>query len=166
MAQPDLVVVDVDVPGLATDARSLAATGLARPNPEPVDRPVGVTVRGRVLRGPRRRRTLGARTRCSGSSRSAALAPLETRAVEAAVSGSLPFLGSPIRAFVDAGLAVVEVRRDQQRRPGRRWLSGPPPGPPYRFARSGPGRPANVASTPAVADLDGDGVPDVVFWPW
>ena len=36
-------------------------------------------------------------------------------------------------------------------------------GRPSRFARNGPETTANVLSTPAASDLDGDGVADVVF---
>ncbi len=163
-AQPDLVVVDVDAAGLATDARSLAATGIARArvrNQSTV--PVGGPFEVAFFEDRDGDGTLGAADAVLGRVTLAGLAPLETRAVEASVSGSLQFLGSPLRAFVDAGLAVAES--DETNNVGRAGAACQvrPAGPPYSLREEWGWATAGVPATPAVSDLDGDGIADVVF---
>src|SRR4029453_3412385 len=95
---PDLAVVDVDVSGLVTNARSLATSGLARARV----RNQSVTTVGKPFEvaffedrdGDGR---LGAADAVLGRVTLGGLGPLETRLVGAAVSGSQSFLGSPVR---------------------------------------------------------------------
>ena len=124
-ALPDLAVVDVDASGLATNA-TLARHVRAR---EARVRNQSVTTVGAPFEvaffedrdgdG-----MLGAADAVLGRVTLGGLGPLETRLVEAAVSGSLSFLGSPVRAVRRLDVRRGGVRRDQQRRPRRCRVSG------------------------------------------
>ena len=83
--------------------------------------------------------------------------------VEASLSGSLLFRGSPVRAFADSGGAVPES--DESNNVGRtgETCQVRPSGPPWSLREEWASGSGNLVSTPAVGDLDGDGVADVVF---
>ncbi len=88
---------------------------------------------------------------------------LETLTVESAVSGSLLFLGSPVRAFVDSAAAVLES--DETNNVGRAGEACQvrPAGPPFSLRQEWARTDASVLSTPVVGDLDADAIADVAF---
>ncbi len=104
-----------------------------------------------------------------GSGSAPALAAGTTAVVTAALSGSVLFKGSPVHAFVDAGDVVAEsdeannvgsaapacdTRPSKDFSPRTEWSwTGSSVLPTH----------VSVTMTPAVVDLDGDGVADVVF---
>ena len=103
---------------------------------------------------------------------SASTGPLVVGALErvsASVAGLLSFAGAPISAVVDAAGDVPESNEaNNVGRSGSSCSFHPPEGvwaPELEWSWTGsPGlTPIDVASTPAVGDLDGDGVPDLTF---
>lgn len=105
-----------------------------------------------------------------GRAAAAGLAPGESAVVQAAAGGIVPFRDPPLFALADAGRAVAE--RDE-RGNAARWADRcAAPAAPRSFApvlewawTDGPAAPTSnqAVITPAIADLDLDGVPEVAF---
>ena len=170
--QPDLVVTHVDTAGVSTEAQTLALTGS-----------IGATIRNQgeaPAMGPfavtffEDRNGDGAFQAATDLTVANASHPgLEgggDAVITAAASGIVLFRGSVIHAFVDSGGAVAEANENNNvGRSGQACSFHPPAGsvsPRTELAwTASPSFPnhTQVLSTPAVADLDGDGSPEVVF---
>ena len=165
---PDLAVSSVDVSRLVggrADPRRLRDRdgGASATSPaSPVERPFEVAFfEDRDGDG-----ALGAADAVLGRATVGGVGAFSTLAVEASLSGSVLFRGSPVRAFVDSAGAVDEL--DETNNVGRsgETCQVRPAGRPFSLREEWAWTAASAAgvlSTPVAGDLDGDGVADVVF---
>jgi RHS repeat-associated protein len=168
----DLAIASVDVTGLSVDGQTLEVSGtvsatITNLGQGPAARPFTVTFFEDLnLSG-----ALDAGDTVLGSTSLASLDASASSAVSAPVSGHVSFAGNSVYAFADSTNAITES--DESNNYAK---SGPPcanaPGPrPFFSAQlewswsSSPVQSAakQVATTPMVADLDGDGRPEVIF---
>ena len=152
---PDLTVVDVDVSGLVANPKTLALSGVASARiRNQSELPVAASLDVAFFEDRDGDGVLGAADVVLGQVTVSGLGPLETLTVEAPVSGSLSFLGSPVRAFVDAASAVAES--DETNNVGRAGEACQvrPAGPPFTLREEWAWTTASVLSTPVVGDLE------------
>ncbi len=105
-----------------------------------------------------------------GSESQAGLAAGGTVLVTAEVSGMLTFVGNLLHTFVDSGFIVTETREDNNAMSSAPACDFRPPVAPFapvlKWSWTGSSILPNarqVIMTPSVADLDMDGVPEVIF---
>jgi len=106
---------------------------------------------------------LGAADATLGHATVGGLGAFATVPIEGPLSGSLLFRGSPVRAFADSGGAVSESDESNNVARAGESCQVRPSGPPWSLREEWASGSGNLVSTPAVGDLDGDGVADVVF---
>ncbi|HUL80025.1 MAG TPA: FG-GAP-like repeat-containing protein, partial [Vicinamibacteria bacterium] len=165
---PNLVAGPVDDKALVVDGQTLHVGGqlsvpASNPSPTAVSQPFTVTFfedrNGDAAYEPGTDALLG-QTVVPG------VPPGGTVTAQASASGELLFRGDAVWAFVDSGLEIPESDETDNVSSSRPCL---PPGP-VSFApavkwfyKTNVGRQVGVMSASMVADLDGDGVPEVVF---
>lgn len=169
---PDLAALRVEVSGARGDWQSLQITGsvvavVANLTTNPVNQPFVVTVFEDVNANGQLDPASDA---VLGTVQVPQLPGSTTNALTCPVAGSVRFRGSPVYAFVDSGGAIEETDESNNvTRSGITCGYRPEPGPftpvlKWAWTNSTVLPTAlNVMMTPAVADLNGDGVPEVVF---
>jgi RHS repeat-associated protein len=170
--QPDLVITAVDVSGVSGDAQTLAVTGavlaeIRNQGDGPAAGPFAVSFfEDRNGDGAFQ----GGVDLLLGSASHPALEAGASAMVSAPLGGVMLFRNNAIHGYVDSGGAVAEANEaNNVARSGRTCAFHPPAGsfsPREEWAwTASPTSPAhtNVLAMPAVADLDGDSLAEVVF---
>jgi len=171
--QPDLTVDAVDVDGLATDAQNLTVAGTLAASIRNLSSAVGVVGGFDIVffedRNVNGTYEAGTDALLGSTRHSTGVAAGATATVTTTAAGSVLFAGSPVRAFVDSGLEITES--NESNNVARSGLATVPPTPAtynatIKWSRTSFPAPSTfrfVGGTPAVVDLNGDKLPDIVF---
>jgi hypothetical protein len=168
---PDLVIVDLDVADVVVDCQTLAASGEVRATVRNAgDAATGAAFSVVFFDDVDGSGGLDAGDTVLAEATAGPLAPGEEAMVAAPVSGSPRFVNAPIHVVADADGVIAESdETNNGTNSGLACEFAPVPGtfdPVIEWAwTSSPvmGSSLNVMMTPAVVDLDGDVIPEVIF---
>jgi hypothetical protein len=165
---PDLVVTAIDTGQVTWDARSLVVSGTAAVTvANPGAGPAGAFVLT-LFEDHNGNGTLEADDTVLGAAPLSGLAPGQSASVSVALAGSVLFPGNAIHAFADSANALAESDETNNLASSVEACE-PPAQRPFEARREwwwpglgSVGRAANVLMTPIVADIDRDGVTEII----
>lgn len=169
---PDLVVTEVDVSAVVTDCQTLTLGGSVVATVKNIGQAGTGVASSVVFFADRNGNGVydSGTDLVLGSGSIGSLAPNQTGPVAAVVAGTAAFADDLIYAFADAGQTVLEANElNNLSHSGLNCTFEPIPGsfsPVLEWAWNSSSilpNSLNVMMTPSVIDLNGDGVPDVVF---